>query len=227
MRFLGQALLGLALSFSMHTGVLADDTPIFDDNRSEVTLKFGGWSKHFSERNDIAKKYDLDILDFNESHYGLGLEYATPLYDTNHYLMTGAWYMKDSFSNDAFHLGLGYKYRIDTNFTYLSSVDINIVATYMNRTAVKYNLFLTIADYYHAGLLQKREYITTHTKEVYRTNLFLPIPYLTFNITESFNIDVTLLPMPGDMHVQEEQYAKPVKLDYLDTVLFIKAGITF
>jgi hypothetical protein len=207
-----------SISYAKNASELA-----LDYSRTEITLKFGGWSKHSSHVDKIAEKYNFKKIKYNESHRGFGLEGSIPFRDTNHYIFIGAWYMKDSYNKDSFHLGIGYKYRINTNLPLLDSIDLNIAAIYMNRgTPVEANI---IKGYYDENYNIK--YRLVKTKEIIRKGLILPVPYVTFNITPRINIDIALLAYPGETTIPSDKDSHYDIEKYIESLVFIKAGFTF
>ncbi len=132
---------------------------IFSFNaNAEFVVKFGGWSKHSNKEYVIGKNH-------NESHNGYGFDY---LYgDGDLKLITGAWYMKDSYNRDSYQVGVGGSYNYNK---YLS---VNLTLTYFNRSFV-----------------EEMEYKDKIYSRVVRGNLIYPLPYVTINITDKLNMDV-------------------------------------
>lgn len=84
--------------------------PSIAQANSSVSLDFGGWSKHFYEQPEHAKK----LAPYQEKHNVWGLRYTSE-FDSNPSLKwsIGANHMKDSFGFDAYSVATGWYYNID------------------------------------------------------------------------------------------------------------------
>lgn len=199
----------------------------FNQDKEEYSIKFGGWSHHSNTlTKKVIKKYQNKDFKYNENHTGIGFEYAIPYKNSNHYFMTGAWYMKDSFGMDAFHAGLGYKYKYDLGFKYLDSIDFNLVLTYFNRSKIdSYNRPYSIVGVNKDGNVTSK---TDHLEKdifIIRTDFILPAPYLTFNISKNAHIDTMMLLTPAKYSDLTDQ-GMVITKEY-ESVFFIRAGFTF
>lgn len=199
-----------------------------NDSRDEFTVKFGGWSHHGDGlTKKMFKKYEDKDFEYNENHSGLGFEYSIPYKETNHFLSTGLWYMKDSYSKDSFHAGIGYKYRFNIDSPFLQSIDLNLVLTYYNRSIIRanYEPYKEVQLDSENQLISSKLYLGSQYNIV-RDRFIRPTPYITFNIKDGFNIDAMLLYFSSSFWdvVNENEF---VYREDVDNVFFIRAGFTF
>ena len=69
----------------------------------------------------------------------------------------------------------------------------------------------------------------TYNFEIIREELLLPVPHITFNITENFNIDFSLLFIKTELlqvFQEEEQLIVEEKSEW-DDIYFVRFGYTF
>lgn len=218
----------LAFSIMVSSFSAIAESNYFNLDKAEYTVKFGGWSYHGDGlTKKMIHKYQDTKFKYNENHSGLGFEYAMPIKNSNHFLTGGAWYMKDSFNKDSFHLGLGYKYRFNLDYDYLDSIDLNLVLTYYNRGVIDSTnqLMATIGVDSNGNPLEP-EYNLDKNIKIKRDNFTLPTPYITFNITERVNIDTMILLYPTKFMDSNEDN-EIIYHDELESVFFIRAGFTF
>lgn len=137
---------------------------------AELSVKFGGWSKHFSDPT-------FERMTYNESHNGIGFDYKF-----NDYVF-GIWHMTDSLNKDAFQIGMGRQYKLNEYMSF------NLAFAYFDRSKVVIN-----DDVFHR--YEDDGSKTTIYKgwdyKVKRTNFVAPIPYLTVNITDRLNADLMI-----------------------------------
>lgn len=172
-------LLFLLLSMPM-TITYAQDDGFFGDKES-IELKFGGWSKHYSDKHPVT---DTPL---NENHKGLGIEYYRNIKETDHFLGTGIWYMKDSFGGDSFQAAVSYKYRIN-DLPIIDSIDLNINIGAVNRL-YRQSHYWVYPDI--NGNIYKEE--LNYYEDKRKTKLLVS-PFITFNWTEHIQTDFTYLP---------------------------------
>lgn len=195
-------------------------------NNSEYSVKFGGWSYHqegLTKR--LINKYEDKNFEYNESHYGFGLDYAKQLtqFGPNHYLTAGLWYMKDSYNKDAYHAGMGYKYRLPTPKLPIDSLEMNLSITYFNRSAI----FARNGHYFTGSGTFEDPYGVKYYKDFYlkRVSFVLPYPYLTVNVTKKFNLDFMALISKTEMGEIENQQV--VRISEWESVFFFRMGYKF
>ncbi|WP_425263165.1 hypothetical protein [Vibrio owensii] len=145
----------------------------------ELELKFGGWSHHFG--TDEGDKYE-----YNQSHNGFGLEYYLGRDGFSpHRFGVGFWKMKDSYSNDAYHIGAIYKFDTLTRHPIIDMFDFNLAIYYMDRTK------------------RIRDRTTKETLRFEAQKEWVIQPYLTIRPTRAFSVDIMYVPDPSDdYHVQ-------------------------
>lgn len=152
-------------------------SPAFSSDEEQFSIKFGGWSNHADKKNMAGR-------DWNENHTGLGLKYTKYL-DTNVDLIAEAWVMKDSYFEPSGYLGIGASYKLPIENKYLG-VSINVLGSVLSRKMHAY-------------------YSYDDTLESERKISFLPSYYVTFNIMEKIDIDMTYIPS-GFGNIQSEVY---------------------
>lgn len=142
-----------------------------------LEIKFGGWSHHSSDK-DYYNNAPL-----NENHRGLGLEYYKKISKNNHHWFGGGvWYMKDSFDTPAYHAFASYKYRWQLD-TLLDSIDFSFNFGVANRTYRDWEFVV-----HPNGEKEFSRYIDE------RETRLSAIPYLTFNFSNNFQVDMTYVP---------------------------------
>jgi len=162
---------------------------------NQIAFKFGGWSHH---SDAIVQNYD-----FNESHNGFGIELNWELSDNGNHLMTGGvWYMEDSHYEDQYNFGLGYTYRMKTDWIpFIHAVDANIIVTYNDRSKL---------------------IISRETREAVRTedwSFVVPLPSLTVHVTENLHADFVYIPEMDDGMLPETFFVRGgVAFDMEDVV---------
>lgn len=157
------------------------EDPFFGD-KTEFYIKFGGWSKHSSDKEGYME------IPLNESHKGLGVEaYKNIGNSNNHWLGLGAWYMKDSFDENSLQLSVAYKYRWHFD-SIIDSVDFN-----MNIGLVNRGYATRVFDVKYDS--SQQEHVRTFkTYEVEKQTKITSTPMVTLNVTEHFHVDFTYLP---------------------------------
>lgn len=190
----------------------------FGNEDHEISFKFGGWSHHQDTISPyLISKSDKTDWQFNESHDGVGVEYSY-LITGQWRLVTGAFAMKDSYRYQSMVLGAGIKYRWQTPWENLSAVDFNLALTHMNRGQLidrsVYNVYGGHFELAH------------HDYEIVGTSFTQLLPYLTFHVMDTVNMDIMLLPMEKtlmtwtDTNIPNERNESPI-------TYFIRMGITF
>lgn len=107
------------------------------DAKTELRVKFGGWSKHLHDLPEVTKQR----IDYNESHNGVGLEYIIKNPAKNTYKGIGMMYMKDSYNKPAFTFGGNMGFYAD--FAKDFSTSIGLVAGLQDRSYIE-----TVGDIY-------------------------------------------------------------------------------
>lgn len=161
--------------------IQASEEDFFSD-KSSFEFKFGGWSKHSSDR--------LGYLDvpLNESHNGVGFEYYKAINNhENHFLGSGLWYMKDSFNNDSIQASVAYKYRLKIDYI-IDSLDFNLNVGVVNRT---YRTMKYERTYQGDSPNYEEEFLGY---DEYRDNKISVTPLVSINMTENIQVDVSYLP---------------------------------
>ncbi|PMH40862.1 hypothetical protein BCU68_15950 [Vibrio sp. 10N.286.49.B3] len=97
------------LCTSCFTYAAADESPSMNTYQqahttdSVIRFRFGGWSHHMT---DFPTLVDQDY-EYNENHYGVGIDWILPLND-GYFWGPGAHYIKDSYNEDAYAIGLSW-----------------------------------------------------------------------------------------------------------------------
>tara|TARA_Y100000588_G_scaffold75071_1_gene78108 strand:+ start:98798 stop:99397 length:600 start_codon:yes stop_codon:yes gene_type:complete len=163
------------ITMVLSTNVFAKENSFFEDD-SSIELKFGGWSKHDSDK--------LGYMDvpLNENHRGFGVEYYQSISKNNkHWLGLGTWYMKDSFDGDSFQVSVAYKYTIPINYI-IDSVEFNVNAGIINRT---------YREMFYNNYGGYREFIGY---DEYRATKAIVSPMVTLNFLDHLQLDFTYFP---------------------------------
>lgn len=193
----------IALSSLMTTHTFATENESFFGEKESIEIKFGGWSHH-----DSSEESNMSVR-LNENHLGLGIEYYRNVYDTNHFLGAGLWYMTDSFDNPSYQASIAYKYKWQIN-KIIDSIDFNINVGVVNRS---YREMKYVRKLDWNGNVLSREFIGY---EESRDTRIATMPFITLNFTEHLHADVTYLP---------EALSDSIGASY--SLFFMRLGYTF
>ena len=156
---------------------------------SDLSLKLGGWSYHTKG----LKHKLVEGFKYNQSHQGLGLNYV---YDSG--LVVDVWCMKDSYSQNAYQIGVGQRYEINKYF------DVNVMLTYFDRSI--------------GNVMNDKGVYSIKTS---RVKYVFPVAYLTVSITEDFNLDFIAFPTKGKYMLDGGAVTE------INYTFFVRAGIVF
>lgn len=88
--------------------LIGTSPPAFS-NEANISIDFGGWSKHFYSLTENQSK----LIDYNESHDLIGIRYTSTFSDNGEYKYSiGFNKMNDSFGFDAYTVAAGAYYKL-------------------------------------------------------------------------------------------------------------------
>lgn len=143
----------------------------------QLSVKFGGWSKHVDEKNVGGKKW-------NENHMGYGLKYSQKKTDSLNFVIEG-WRMKDSYFDPSTYLGAGVSYDFPINSENFG-ISFTVTGGFLNRNLHFYDEF------------SDKIYIEKKTS-------MIPMYYATIELFEKAELDFLYIPK-GYGQVSNEVY---------------------